>query len=335
MDTIRTGLHLGGLALIALLLGACGGGDTAGKPDAAQTAPAEVLFTHPLGFSAVIPTGWSIQALDDGQHQLVPPDAREGEAVIITAMRDAGMASVRDPATIRDSEREMSALYPQLSRVGPPDPLDTRGGEAVGLHWEGAPPGGYPVRLSVYLAALGDTAVSVMAAGLRDDVLARTGDIESLVRSLQPAAAAAAATTPVVAATSPGTPTVDGQLHDGSAPAREWAARLAGRQLTVMSGYNSGGGGGGMNSRYDLKLFADGRFDYYGGSSVSIYVEGLDGSSASEESEQGTWRVINVAEGPTLELVASSGQLLHERLTRSGNDIYLTGTRVLVSSLAP
>jgi hypothetical protein len=61
----------------------------------------------------------------------------------------------------------------------------------------------------------------------------------------------------------------------------------------------------------------------------------IDGSSASEESEQGSWRGINVPVGPTLEMVASSGQLLHKRLSRSDNDIYLTGTRVLVSSLAP
>jgi len=120
-------------------------------------------------------------------------------------------------------------------------------------------------------------------------------------------------------------------LHDGSPAAQQWAELLSGRHLVSMSGYTSGGSSGGMSSRTDLKLYANGYFEYQSSSSVSMYVEGMTGSSADQQSEEGTWQVISSGGQVLLELTTQSARF-QDALERSGNEIILGGTRMRVAN---
>jgi hypothetical protein len=120
-------------------------------------------------------------------------------------------------------------------------------------------------------------------------------------------------------------------LHDGSPAARQWAELLSGRHLVSMSGYTSGGSSGGMSSRTDLKLYANGYFEYHSSSSVSINVEGLSGGSADEQSEEGTWRVLSSGGQVLLELTTQTARF-QDALERSGNEIIVGATRMRVAN---
>jgi hypothetical protein len=318
------------LALTITLLGPCGlaqeGPQTGSRPRAASDSGTRT-FQHPLGFALSLPKGWSARDAGDGQFQITPPDARPNEAIGLTAGRVERRFAATDREAIESAAQEISRQYPQLEPRGAPQRLRTQSGDAVRLEWLGTLPDGQQARLSVYLGAVGTVAVSILAAGRAADVAARSADLETVFASLRATPAAAAAQAAQPAPRQAGLP---GQLHDGSAIARDWAQRLTGRKLTLLSGYSSSGSSGGMNARHDIVLGSDGRYAYSGSSSVSMSVDGLGGSSVSQDSSEGTWRVIAQGAAAVLELATENGKQYGE-LTRRGTETYMGGQRVFVT----
>lgn len=75
--------------------------------------------------------------------------------------------------------------------------------------------------------------------------------------------------------------------------------RLGGKMYVLFENYNSGGGSGGYNSERRMTLCKSGEVTTYENSQTSIYAEGADASSASEDSDTGTWEVYEDAAGNT------------------------------------
>jgi hypothetical protein len=298
-------------------------------------------FQHPYGFEMDLPHGWFTIPGEDDQFLVFPSDSGEDEAILILAMPAEGLRSATDPETILNSEREVQAMYPMLRRIQEPAIIPTALGDALNLVFEGTMPGSPPIRLSLHVVVVGDMAISLMAVGARDQVGPRADDLDTMFASLRhslqdpepqlalPGEPRFAPSEPFPAAPAPH---AAGELHDGTPLAREWAQRLAGRKLTVMSGYTSSGSSGGFNSRHDLTLFANGSFYLYGTSSVSISVDGLGGSSVSEEEETGIWRIASQGQLAVLELTTHHDERQGAELTRSGNEVFLNGTRVYVTT---
>lgn len=297
-------------------------------------------FAHPYGFVMTLPPGWSVQPVDEIQYQLRAPDAGESETVLVMALPAGEVRSAADPQVIAQSERDVLAMYPMLTRVGDPVIVQTDAGTGVISTYEGRPLGGSRIQLSTYLVVVEDIAVSMMAVGLRREIGPRREQIDAMFASTREGDGQAYGDQSyadqgwyddgyVGEAGHAGGHGNDA-LHDGSPAAREWLQVLRGRKLVSLSGYDSGGGSGGFNSRTELTLYANGQFEYYSASSVSMYVEGMSGGSASEDSERGTWRVVSSGRAVLLEFTTYTARYQDE-ISRSGNDIYLGGTRVFLT----
>ncbi len=77
----------------------------------------------------------------------------------------------------------------------------------------------------------------------------------------------------------------------------EQEAAMTGKEYVWFDSYNSGGGSGGYSSESHMTLCANGQVSTYEQSQTSVYVEGMDGSSASENSDSGTWEVYEDTSG--------------------------------------
>jgi hypothetical protein len=318
-------------------------------PLSALHAEFEAEFVHPDGFSMALPPGWATQPVGDGQYQLVPPDATGDELVLVTTAPAGDLVSATEHHVTMETERQIVAMYPMLSRVGEPLVVETGLGSGVISTFEGKPLGGSRMQLATGLVVADGLAISMLAVGPRRDMLQRRGEIEQMFASLQPGYGGGHDTyaAPEYQApeyqddsfadrVSPGfgqSPvTASGALHDGTPAASEWAQFLRGKKVVALSGYTSSGSSGGYSSSIELILHADGRFDYYSASSVSIYIEGMSGGSASEDRESGLWRVISSGGSVMLEFTTDTARF-QDTLRQSGNDIYLGDQRVLVAPL--
>jgi hypothetical protein len=278
------------------------------------------LLRHPSGFTLSLPPGWRTSPLDGARHQLVPPDAATGEAIVAVGAPADGVTSVTDPAFVARSEDDVAKAYPQLRRTGVPQPIPTPFGPGLRMDFSGMADG-VAVRMSIYVAVRNDLAVTLLAAGAATQIARRSALLDTTFASLR-----AVASTATVATTS-GT-----GVSDGSTPAREWSTQLSGKMLTVMSGYASTGSSGGMTSRADLTLQRDGRFVYQRSSSVSMSADGMGGSSSGRESGAGTWRIISRGDRVMLLLSGSDGRREEFALTRNGTQTFLNGVRAFVTT---
>lgn len=279
-------------------------------------------FLHPAGFAMTLPAGWRAVPADEGQFQLVPPNAGESEGVLVLAMPAGEIRDVRDPMLLLQTDLEVAAMYPVLSRVGEPRFIDTQAGPGVLSTYQGRPLLGSTLQLSMGLISVDGMAISLMAVGLRREIGPRADEITGIFASTR------------LEASGSGDgfiPPSPGQLHDGAPAAREWAEFLRGRRLVDFGGYTSGGGSGGFNSQTELNLYANGQFYYSRSSSVSIYVEGMMGGSAGTETLEGLWRVIMVGGQPVLELITEEGRY-QDVLERAGREVILGGQRMMVAN---
>jgi hypothetical protein len=111
---------------------------------------------------------------------------------------------------------------------------------------------------------------------------------------------------------------------------REWVDFLAGKKLTRMSSYSSGGAGG-YSARTDLYLCSDRSFALRDESSVSVDVGGAFGNSGGVGGSQGRWYVITNGQVVGLVLEATSGEVSEFRLDYQNQETYANGERVYVT----
>jgi hypothetical protein len=111
---------------------------------------------------------------------------------------------------------------------------------------------------------------------------------------------------------------------------QQWSQLLAGQMLHYFSTYNSGAGGGGMQSHRVLHLCSDGRFSFAGDSSMTMNVPGAGASSGGRSGSRGQWRI----ESPTqttavLVLAADGGQTTRWQLRYDGSKTFVNNQRWL------
>lgn len=117
----------------------------------------------------------------------------------------------------------------------------------------------------------------------------------------------------------------------------DWRSRLTGRQLKYLSTYSSndyGGGYSGTSDRTEIRMYANGQFDYYSSSNASFDGSGGFGYANDSEANEGTYRIYSMGTETFLELKFNNGAYLTYTLERnSEGQTLLNGTRYFLVGL--
>lgn len=122
-----------------------------------------------------------------------------------------------------------------------------------------------------------------------------------------------------------------------SSQTSRWKRDLVGRQLKYLSSSSSsdyGGGYSGTSSRTNIKLFANGRFDYYSSNMASFDGSGGFGYANSRDANEGTYRIYSIGNESYLELHFDDDTYREYALSlNSEQNVLLNGTRFFLVSL--
>ena len=272
------------------------------------------------GLEFRVPEGWTVKSNNDAAVLLPPDMAKEAgsndpsELYIIAML--PGVKNLQDPQLASILKGQYFPAEAQVRPAGDPQPFRAAGGGAGYLHRYDAVSQGVALRVQIYVVGLnGGGAAATVAigrpalVGRRETLLAAVAS--SLTRET-PAAAPAASSVP------------------STPQAAQWDRRLRGKKLYQFSSYSSSPGSGGMSNQKTLLLAADGTYQFRRSGSVSIYVDGANGSSASQAGDQGRWRIYEQAGKVTLELVSPKSGTENIVLTSDGTKTLLNGQRWLV-----
>lgn len=127
-------------------------------------------------------------------------------------------------------------------------------------------------------------------------------------------------------------PTAAGfRVQDQPSPLTEsWRQRLAGKKLTTIGGYSSGG----YTYQNEAALCSNGTFQYQASFDLSIDTGGYSGFGADRDGAQGTWRMIEYQGQPVFEARLADGSVQHFVLSDDGGKTFFNGTRVYVTPQA-
>lgn len=111
-----------------------------------------------------------------------------------------------------------------------------------------------------------------------------------------------------------------------------WQNELQGRELVAIETYNSGGGSGGRNAEYRMKLCRNGEIHVSENVHVSIYVGDASESSTSDDSDSGTWEVYENEDGALFlkVVIKKSGEgfvnfaIQDEKVVMNGRSYHIT-----------
>jgi hypothetical protein len=277
------------------------------------------------GLAFRTPAGWAAKT-NDRAALLVPPDMamepggkEPSELYVVTLV--PGVRDLRDPQLASILRGQYFPVEAQVRSAGPAQPFRAAAGTGY-LHRLGAVSQGVVLSINMYVVQLPAGGVAGVVAIARPDLMARR---EALIAGVAASLTSAPAATFAPAA--PAAPTAaDGAL------AGQWDQRLRGRKLHQFSSYSSGYGSGGYSSQKTLLLAANGTYQFHRSGSVSVYVPGATGGSASQGGAQGRWRIYEQAGQATLELVPSAGAPETIMLTNNGGKTLLNGHQWLVGN---
>ncbi len=176
------------------------------------------------------------------------------------------------------------------------------------------------IQIRMYATTVNRLAIVLFAAG-------QTSKLDARETALRDIALSVAMTTAQSAQSSgPQTPA----NIDRSPLAQQWSQRLRGKKMTIMSSYSSGSSGG-MSSKTEVYLNSNGSFQGRSESSVSIYVEGANGSSGGVQKAAGTWRIYAKDGRAILEMKYENGQTESSILEDRNGQTFINGKRVFVT----
>jgi hypothetical protein len=267
------------------------------------------------------PEGWTVKANAQAAVLLPPDMAMEpggkdpSELYLVVLL--PGIKDLQDPQLVATLKGQYFPAEAQIRAMGAPQPFRAGAGMGSLYRFEGVSQG-VALRIEMYAAGLPGGGVAALIALARPALLARR----------EAAVAAVAASLSRQA----DVPASAGQNAGGSNTTATalWEQRLRGRKLYQFSGYSSSYGSGGMNSQKTLLLSTNGTYDFHRSGSVSVYVEGASGGSASQSGDRGRWRIYEQDGKMLLELVSSNGTTENIALTSDGSKTLLNGRRWLV-----
>jgi hypothetical protein len=301
-------------ALLALtLLLTTAAAQTAQRPTrpAGGAATGTKTYQHPNGFTFQHPADWRVETRVEGgtqYTQIVPPGAGE-EAEGYRILVAPTPLQPTDAAFARELEQYVGAGG--FRRAGATEPFRARGGEGAVFTWDGVnPQTGDAIRMRVYAVNLAERAVMIFAVGPQARLDARDAAMRELAATFaaRRGDAGAAASSPL---------------------ARQWDQRLRGQKLTYLTS-GSGGSSGGIAAKTVILLGADGQFDFYSESLVTMNVPGAGGSSGGRDAGRGRWRITTPGSNAALELLFSDGRVKQFELTYN-NAVFLNGRRFFVT----
>ena len=283
----------------------------------ATPAPTRKIFNHPQGFSFQYPADWKIENSDQGA-QIVPSGvAANDQTENFRILTIAAPIEITDPRFPGEMDT-LAAQIPGFTKIGTIQNYKTKTSSGLRGVWAGKNlTTNQAVQMRLYATTLNSNAIVLFAAGTAAKLDAREARVLEIVTSITPASNSAPATQ---------TPSV----IDRSPLAQQWMQRINGKKLTKLSSYNSGGGGGGMSSKTELYLLSNGTFQARSESSVSVYVEGTNGSSGGVKRAAGTWRIYARNGQAILETKYENGQIESSLLEDRNNQTFVNGTRWFV-----
>jgi hypothetical protein len=279
------------------------------------------------------PTGWTMKA--SGQSAaLTPPDpvtelgSPDPSEIYLLGMNE-NVRNVRDPQSVAAAMKQYFPAEARLQPAAAPQPFQAVGGNGYVYRFD-AVSQGIPVRLHLYVVELRSGGTAGLVAVARPALMERREPaLAAIAATLSHPAATATATRPSTPAVP--APTSAAVAHGSSGPlAAQWDQRLRGRKLYQFSSYSSGYGSGGYNSQKTLLLGVNGIYEFHRAGSVSVYVDGASGGSASQNGDQGRWRIYEQNGKVYLELVSAKSGTETIELTSNGTKTLLNGNRWLV-----
>jgi hypothetical protein len=276
------------------------------------------------------PTGWTVKTNDQAA-ALMPPDpvtelgSTDPSEIYLLGMQE-NVRNVRDPQSVAAALKQYFPAEARLQPAAAPQSFQATGGSGYIYRFD-AMSQGIPVRLHLYVVELRNGGTAGLVAVARPALMAR--------REPALAAIAASLSHPPVAmaqnSTSVPAPAPTAAARGSNGPlAAQWDQRLRGRKLYQFSSYSSSYGSGGYNSQKTLLLGVNGAYEFRRSGSVSVYVDGANGSSASQNGDQGRWRIYEQGGKVYLELVSAKSGTETIALTADGSKTLLNGNRWLV-----
>jgi hypothetical protein len=228
-----------------------------------------------------------------------------------------GVKDLQDPQLVATLRGKYFPAEAQVRAVGAPQSFRAGTGTGFLYRFDGVSQG-VALRIQMYVAGLPGGGVAALVALARPELVARReAAISTVAASLSRQVSVAA-------------PAVQKAPVQSTTLTAQWEQRLRGRKLYQFSGYSSSYGSGGMNSQKTLLLGGNGSYEFHRSGSVSVYVDGANGSSASQSGDQGRWRIYEQGGKVLLELVSSKGTTENIALTSDGSKTLLNGQRWLV-----
>jgi len=301
---MTTGSHLIPLTLVALTLG-CGIGQSYAEQLRPNQKYAGGTRVESSGVSFVVPTDWIGAYGQDARNQALVMGSNTVEGVGLAILK-AGLSGVEVATELNETQDLGTGV--KLRPTGPPNMQGSR----IAARYENE------IYVGRALVVLGTARNSVIFffAGPKKNERAYAQLLADLAASTKILETAGAAPSP--------------QPSDSGELTHAWVNLLSGMMLHYFSGYNSGGGSGGMSSHRVLHLCRDGRFAYSGDSMITMNVPGASASRGGRGGHSGQWEIESTTQtSAVLVLTPDGNRPVRLHVEYDGDKTFVNGQRWL------
>lgn len=160
---------------------------TAKKPEAFSKEPSALLksgkeYTHSSGGKFRYPAGWEVRE-GEGYVQLVPPDPKPGEIIIIRAESAQGATDPGSAEILAYLDGAMAESVPDARREGKPETAVAGAGKGVILNWNGTVEG-RKAHIRGYITIIKNYGVALLAVGSKETVDSRDKDLRAIFQTI-------------------------------------------------------------------------------------------------------------------------------------------------------
>ncbi len=154
-----------------------------GKLAKYSKTPIDVLksgkeYTHASGGKFRYPAGWKITE-GDGFLELTPPDAAEGERILILGDKAEGATDPSSPEIVAYLDEQVRGSLPTMKRVGPVEKAVAGSGKGAFLVWEGDV-NSVSAQVRGYVTILKGYGIALVAAGPKASVEKRDKQLREI-----------------------------------------------------------------------------------------------------------------------------------------------------------
>ena len=149
--------------------------------------PTEVLkngkeYVHASGGKFKYPANWEVRE-GDGYLQLVPPDAKAGEIIIMRANQAEGATDPGSSEILAYLDSQIAESVPDATREGKPEQAVAGAGKGVILNWNGTVEGRKSL-IRGYVTIVKNYGIALVAVGSKETVEARDKVLRQVFQSI-------------------------------------------------------------------------------------------------------------------------------------------------------